>query len=108
MQKSELEKRIKELTNINNSLELEISEKQKLLDSIDKQIDPYEHKEMNLKIDFILNSLNNKEKDNNTGIIVLLIISATALIIYCLYRFTYYIQPDNLMNSLGGTLNRFF
>lgn len=108
IQKSELVKRIKDLTDINNALELEISEKQKLLTQIDKQIDPYEHKEMNLKMDFILNNLNNKGKESNTAIIALLIIIATAVIIYCIYKFTYYIQPENLMNSLGGNINRFF
>ncbi|MDF2700826.1 MAG: hypothetical protein K0Q49_2389 [Haloplasmataceae bacterium] len=107
MQKSELETKIKELTDIYNNLNLEITEKEKLLNNIDKQIDPYDHKEMNLKIDFILNSLNNNEKGNNTGIIVLLIILATALIIYCLYRFTYYIQPDNLISSLNNTFSRY-
>lgn len=89
-------------------MELEISEKQKILNQIDNQIEPYNQKELNLKLDFVLNNLNKKSNENNTLVLFLIILIATLVIIYFIYKATYYIQPDNLANAFGKALGYSF
>lgn len=96
-----LNEQIKDLQTLKNELEHEIETKKDILKTLNKQIDPTN--ELNYKLDFLINNRN----QSNTAIITLLIILSTGIIIFFLYKFTYWIQPENLSNAINNSLSKF-
>ncbi len=76
----------------------EIEIKKNELQSIDKQINP--SSEISYKLDMLLHN----NKSDNTLIIAILIAISTTIIVFFLYKFTYYIQPDNLAEEVKNLL----
>ena len=76
----------------------EIEIKKHELQNIDKQINP--SSEISYKLDMLLHN----RKSDNTLIVAILIAISTTIIIFFLYKFTYYIQPDNLAEEVKNLL----
>ncbi len=76
----------------------EIEIKKQELNSIDKQVNP--SSEISYKLDMLLRN----SKSDNTLILAILIAISTTIIIFFLYKFTYYIQPDNLAEEVKNLL----
>lgn len=87
---------IKELTKIKNDLQSEIESKQQQLKGINKELHITDLTEVNTKLDVLISQSNNNNNTDNTFPLFLIISIATGLIIYLLYKWTYYIQPDNI------------
>lgn len=96
-----LNEQIKDLQTIKNELENEIETKKEILKTLNKQIDPTN--ELNFKLDFLINNRN----QSNTAIITLLIIISTGIILFFLYKFTYWIQPDHISNAINDGLSKY-
>lgn len=104
VKKSMLEQKIKELTETSNSLETEIIEKQKLIKQLDNQLKPINQIELEHKLDNIINNQDAYQIKNITTITLLLIILSTLIILYFIYKSTYYIQPENINNAFKDAL----
>lgn len=90
-------------------LEDEITEKANIVNKLDGNIDGNinnilmrEIDKINYKTDLLIQ--NNNSKEGNTLPMLVLITISTCIILYFVYRWTYYIQPENIQDLFNQTV----
>ncbi len=101
--KNKLKKEIKALESLKRELENEIELIKNTINKTDSNY--FKFIDINNKIDKIIDK-SNEHKPTNTIELGILIIIATALILYFMHKLTYYIQPNNQIETLNNLLNK--